>query len=390
LWRLLPPGREARADNGKVDEAIQKLMSLHAGQFVTDDPKADLDSYGLLTPELSLSLAHGTNPVLLLDFGKNSGTNRVYARRHDLSSVITVDRDSLAPWRAGYEVFRDRHLVPITGPIDSIEFKGRENFTVQRQPGNAWKVLPDGFAADPAAVNQLVNQLNDLKAAEFFKAVITAPDLPAVGLAPPSSEIILKFAVTNRAESPTNAAVVKLEFGTNHEGTVFVLRTDETSLYTIKPADYEAFPTRAWELRDRQIWNFDAADVAKFIIQMDGKTRGIDHQGTNRWSLAAGSQGIINDLAMEEVAYRLGRLGAAAWVDRGDQNAEALGFNTNSYHLTVQLRDGKSLGLDLGALDPSGVPYGRVQLDGQPWIFELPPGPAQFIKDFLIIPPYLH
>ncbi|MFO1476337.1 MAG: DUF4340 domain-containing protein, partial [Verrucomicrobiota bacterium] len=67
LWRLLPPGREARADNGKVDEAIQKLMSLHAGQFVTDDPKADLDSYGLLTPELSLSLAHGTNPVLLLD-----------------------------------------------------------------------------------------------------------------------------------------------------------------------------------------------------------------------------------------------------------------------------------------------------------------------------------
>ena len=38
--------------------------------------------------------------------------------------------------------------------------------------------------------------------------------------------------------------------------------------------------------------------------------------GTNQWSLAAGSQGIIDPPAVEETVHRLGQLTAAGWIGR--------------------------------------------------------------------------
>jgi hypothetical protein len=390
LWRIMISGWEPRADSTKVEEALRLLQNLRAEQFVSDDPKADLDSFGLQTPELSLALAQGTNSVLVLEFGKSptNSADQLYARRADQSSVVIVAKDLVGRWRAPQD-FRDRHLAPLSRPPDEIEVRGGDNFILQRQTNDTWRLLPQDVAADPALVGELITNLSGLQVAEFFKDVVTAPDLPAKGLASPVRQFILKSALTPALTGPTNLVLVQLDFGTNQEDKVFARRADESSIYTVRLADFQRLPSASWQLRQRQIWSFIESDVAQITIHQDGKTREIIHRGTNSWSLAPGSQGIINDLALEEVVHRLGTLVAVAWVEPGDQNRASYGFTPDTLKLTVELKDGRKLGVEFGGTAPSGFPYAMTRIDGQPWVFEFPWALYQFVLLYLTIPAYL-
>jgi hypothetical protein len=393
LWRIILPGWETRADSDKVREALTRLQDLRAIQFVSDDPKADLDSLGLQAPELSLAFAQGTNAVLQLHFGKSptNDTGQIYARRSDENSVITVSKDALAPWRASYDVFRDRHLVTMTGPLDSIEVRAQDHFTIERGADNTWRILPGGVAADPELVDAFIRNLGDLQVSEIVKDVVTAPDLPNVGLASPSRQFTLRAAVTNAAAGITNRIIAQLDFGTNQDDRVYARRTDESSLYTVTQADLALLPSASWQLRERRIWHFDESDVARILIHQDGRTREVVRNGVNSWSLAPGSQGIINDLAMDEVAHQLGGLTAESWIAQGDENRARYGFTTNSLRVEVELKTGRKLSVEFGATAPSGSTYALTALDDRPWIFEFPWRLYhQYVQTYLTIPATLH
>jgi hypothetical protein len=392
LWRMILPGWEPRADSAKVIEALRQLQALPVDRFVSDDPKADLESFGLQTPDLSLAFQQGTNTVLLLDFGK-SPTNdaaRVYARRHDQNTVVTVPRDLLAPWRASYEGFRDRHLVNLLGRVDEIQIHGEDDFTVHHQSGNGWRVYPKGdprgFPADPALMNEFLTNLTGLQVVGFPKDVITAPDLPAWGLDVPARSYIFRTATNNPVTGLTNVIVAQLDFGTNQDDKIFARRADETSLYTVKREDFQRLPSASWQLRERRLWSFSENDVASITIQQGGRTRKILHKGPKSWTIAPGTQGIINDLAMDEVMHRLGDLSAVVWVEHGSQNSTNYGFNPKDHQLTIELKDGRNLNVEFGSTAPSGFPYAMTTLDGQPWIFEFPWAIHQFVQMYLTVP----
>ena len=84
-------------------------------------------------------------------------------------------------------------------------------------------------------------------------------------------------------------------------------------------------------MRERRIWNFSTNDVARATIRQQGRVRQIVRNGPHNWSLAAGSQGVINDLAVEETVSGLCQLTAVAWVARGDQNRARYGFTDNGH-----------------------------------------------------------
>src|SRR5205814_142187 len=62
IWRMLWP-LELRADSGKIDQSLERLQNIRISQFVSDDPKADLETLGLQHAELELSLGMGTNVI---------------------------------------------------------------------------------------------------------------------------------------------------------------------------------------------------------------------------------------------------------------------------------------------------------------------------------------
>jgi hypothetical protein len=387
LWRLILPGWEPRADSDKVEAALQRLQGLPIDRFVTDDSKADLDAYGLQTPDISLVFAKGTNTLMLLEFGKSptNDTKQVYARRGDLASVVTVEADPLVSWRSPSD-FRDRHLVTLTAPVDVIEVTGADHFSLLRVSTNSWRVKPaqgTGFDADPTLAEAFLTNLCNLQVAEFVKDVVTDPDLPARGLAKPFREISLQMVANHPVLGPTNVVMAQLDFGTNQDDEVFVRRADESALYTVKLSDYDRLPSASWQLRDRRIWDFGAADIVRLIIQQNTNSRSLLHRGTNSWSLEAPAQGMVNVLAVEEIAHRLGELSAWAWVERGIRNPAACGFSAQDYKLTVELKDGTKRTVEIGGPAASGFPFATTVLDGESWVFEFPPELYQLLQLYL-------
>jgi hypothetical protein len=381
LWRMTRP-LEARADSDRITEALQRLQTAHVVHFVTDDTRADLSAYGLQPANLDLWLGHGTDFVSAVHLG-NSPTNDsslVYARRLDWSTILTTAKEPLSPWFGPVNDFRDPYLLELSAPVAEIEVRGKDNFTLQRQGTNRWRVAGENFPVDAGSVQQFIKDLASLRVAEFVKDVVTKPDLPAYGLATPAQQTTLFSAVDD-----TNAVIAQLLFGTTQTNEIFVRRADEDSVYAISLEDYNQLPEAGWQFRERQIWHFPEADVAQIIIHQDGKTRQIVHNGPNQWSLAPGSQGIIVPAAIEETAHRFGELTATAWLARNVTDPQKFGFKPENLSITLELKNGVKHTVDFG-LSGSQTALAAVTLDGERWAFVFPPVLYQFVLSYLTIP----
>jgi uncharacterized protein DUF4340 len=216
------------------------------------------------------------------------------------------------------------------------------------------------------------------------KDAVTPEEFPKYGLAPPSRKYILKQNATNAAAGATNLVVAELDFGKTYEDKiegdkVYARRgdlLDESSVYAVKAGEVQALPVTGLQLRDRRIWNFSGEDVSRVTLRVNGKLEQLIRKGSNKWAIAAGSQAIIDELAVEAGVVDLGELEAAAWVERGDQNRARYGFSDNSLQISfeVNLQDKpQTLTIDFGGRSPRGLRYASVRMDdGQNWIFEFP------------------
>jgi hypothetical protein len=385
LWRLTRP-MSARADNQRVHLALQKLNATRVAQFVTDDPKADLERFGLGAPDLEMTLAQGTNTVATYQFGRSptNDSTQVYARHLGFNAIVTVPNDFLELWRASLNQFRDPRVVSFTRPVDQIEFAGGEPFTVQRAASNSWRVVQAAtLPVDAGLVDDLITTLGNLSI-EQFKDSITEPDLARYGLAEPIRQVVVSSAATNSV-GLTNLVLAALSFGTTN-GEYYARRADENPVYTIRAGDFQKLPAAPWQLRERRLWNFSEHDVVRLVMQQADQRRELRRAGTNSWSFAPGSQGIINAFAVEETVHRFGELAATAWVGRGDGQRERFGFTTNGLALTIELKNGVKHAVEFGGVSPENYPYAAVTREGETWVFEFPIGLHQLML-FALAPP---
>jgi hypothetical protein len=374
LWRMAWP-LDARANNMLIEEALRKLLKIRIREFVSDEPKVDLEPLGLSPPELELSFSKSTNNLALLHFGRSptNDANRVYARRPGAPGVFTVDKDLLLDWCALLNDFRDPHLVSTTEPLDSIEIVcGEEHSTLQRREDNSWKVSPGDFQADTGLMASLLSNLTNLPVAKFVNDVVNAADLPGYGLASPLLRLVLTS--SSPVSSPPCTNVLSLDFGrgTNMQDKVFAKRSDESVVYAIFTNDFARLPSATWDLRDRTLCHFSKDDVASVTLRVHGKLCQMIHKGPLSWSFAPGSQGIINDGAIEETIRGVVQTSAIVWTARGPDSRKAYGFTDDGYHITLDLKNGEKFDLEFGGQAPSGNIYAAVRLEGQPWILEFP------------------
>jgi hypothetical protein len=388
-WRMVYP-LQARANNAKAEEALQALQSVRVLQFVPDDPKADAETFGLQAPELEVALGQGTNTIARLQFGKSltNDTRLVYGRRLGLNAIVAVPKDLLAPWYVQVNDFRDPFLVTLTAPVAVIDVRGQDSFSLRQQTNDTWRVLPQDFPADAGLVKDLLSSLSALHIVEFKEDVTIAANLPAYGLASPVRQYTLRSATTNSSLGPTNAIIAELHFGTNQADRIFAQRADEPSfVYAVKLADFQRLPAASWEMRERQIWSFSTNDVARVTIRQQGRTRQIIRNGPFEWSLALGSQGIINALAVEATVSGLCQLAATAWVARGEQNRARYGFTDNGDQVTLEFKKGDKASVEFSNQAAPNLPYAAVTLDGQLWVFQFPTWLYDYVQKYLSAPP---
>ncbi len=375
LWRMIWPLNSARADNARIHEALGKLEHLKVRQFVSDDPKADLDSFGLGLPTLDLSLGSGTNFISVLQLGKPvpTATNEVYARRLGSPVVFTVDDRLLAAWRGGsVNDFRDPHLLTSAQTITRIEVHGSENFLLLRETSGIWRMQPPNFPVDSQLVQDFIADLRGLKIVQFTKDVVNPPDLPQFGLATPARRYSISTGADGSSSATTNCPLTELSFGTvtNQPDKVFVWRPDESSVYAVATNDYARLPSHSWQLRERKLWDFTIDEVAGVTIQQAGRSRELIRGAAHQWSFAPGSQGIINDLAVEETVRGIVQSAAVAWVGRGEAARKSYGLAEPVHQVTFHLKNGRKATLQFGTEAPSTNRYAGLEQDGEYWVLE--------------------
>ena len=383
LWRMVRP-LAARADGARITAALQQLQAGRITQFVTDDVRVDLSSYGLQPAEFDVWLGHGTNFTAAIHTGKNlPETAQVFARREGWNVVVTAAKDIFAAWRGAVNDFRDPHLFSFTAPVAEIEVRGQNHFTLQKQGADYWTVAGEKYTADNDNVQNFLKLLGGLRAADFVKDTATATDLQGFGFTPTSPQIILRGAVGD-----TNSVLAQLIFGTNEPSRVLVKRGDEDFIYALKPEDFARLPEAGWEFRDRHIWNFTETNVAQITLRQNGKLRELVRTGENKWSLGPNSQGILNNPpAIEETIHRLGELTAAGWVAHNVTAPEKFGLSTNNLSITIDLKTGGKLSVDFGAeLARAQTALAAIDFGGDRWVFVFPPVLYQFVSTYLTIP----
>jgi len=383
-WRMVYP-LPARADNTRIESALQGLQGLRVQQFVPEDSKADLEAFGLQPPELEIAFGLGTNTTALLQFGRSptNDSRLVYARRIGQNTVVAVPGDLLASWREKVNDFRDPYLISQATAATVIEAQCEDRFSLQQDTNGMWRALPENFPADAGLVKDFLSSLNSLRVIQFIDVVIE-PDLPGYGLAPPARRYTLKSAPANSPAGATNAIIADLGFGTNQAGKAFARRADESFVCGITTNDFQRLPAASWQMRERRIWSISTNDIDRVIIRQQGKVRQIKRNGPHQWSLI--TQGIINDLAVEETVRGLCDLTASAWVARGEQNRARHGFTDKGWQITLELKGGEKRTVEFGGEAPSGFRCAAVTLDGTPWIFEFPLALYQDVAGYLTIP----
>jgi hypothetical protein len=378
LWRIVTSDFAARADKTRIKELLEHIAALRIKQFVSDEPAVDLESRGLQNPEFQFAVANGTNGLVILQFGK-SPTNdsaQVFARRLGQNAIVTVDRSGLNPWPTQL-TFRDPHLISAKEDFAAIEVQGGDNFSLLRLTNGSWQVMPQNFVADQESISNLCATLSGIQIVQY-KDTVPEQGLSNYGLDKPFLKYVLQRPVAGSPMTLATNLPLGLHFGTNQEDKVWVRRTDETDggihiLYAIKTNDYQCLATTSWQFRDHRVWSFSINDLASVTIHQGGKAKQMVRTGDHRWSLSAGSQGIIDGMAVEETVIDLVNLSATEWLGRGEKSRAWFGFAAPDHTITLEFKNGEKRTFELGAKTAPDFPVAAVILDGEPWVFRIPP-----------------
>ncbi len=391
LWFMNHPWR-ARADSGLVNGLLGQLRSLPVSRFVSDDPQADLEGFGLQsspqTPDLTLVFSNGAKLAAALQIGA-SPTNEpglAYARRDDPSNIVLVAREPFRAWQADYTNFLDQHFISLSpGWIESIETHGRDDFAVRKGTNGQWEVhARQDFPADATLMEDWLAALTNVPTA-IEKTVVA--DFSEYGLVHPA----LRYSIRFGAEAGSNAAA-QLEFGTNNNGQVFERRTDEDFVNTIGRDEFDRLPQVSWQMRDRRVWSFESSNVVSVTIHQLGGTRKFLRDPNGDWTFAPGYHGppFIDSPSLEEGVHRIGNLTAIYWDGVGDDSLERFGFAKADHNLEFEVKrpNGvETLRIEFGGRSPYTHPYASVVRDGQRLIFEFPADLFEnFVEHDLTIP----
>ncbi len=374
-WRLVSP-RSARADHARVEQLLQQLQAAQIGAFAAEQGVADLEPFGLAKPQAGLVFMRGTNTVLSVDFG-NSPTNAtelVFARRSSPEGLVLVSRELVDAVAVPYAEYLDYRLVdrPVER-LEKVSIAGDESFALVRGTNGVWGLAETTpRPADPGLVGSFLEQLSKLRVVEVAKEVVIDLDLPNYGLAEPRRSLTLQWAVDGGEKDVPS---LRLDFGSVQDRRVFARRSDEVPVYTLAQEDFFSLPSAAYELRDRRLWEFATNEVVGVSLMVGGATNRIIRSSGGQWSIAPGSQGMVNTFAMEEAMHRMGGLRARFWVDQGLDKLPDYGITQRDHRVAIDLRQGgelKTLQLAFGANSPSGGPFAATKLEGVVTVFECP------------------
>jgi len=373
LWQVIQPAPAKRGDVTRIEQLLSNVLLWEAADFTSDDPRVDLEPYGLHSPVAELALLKGTNRLATVQFG-NADTNQpdfVYARLLNHTNVVVVQKKWLDEIRTPVWNYCDHRLSSTIAPsaVARVEVQAGENLVLSQSTNGVWRVTePVALPADPLLVEQhLLRNVMQLQADKLEAEVVG--DFSVYGLTEPSARYTL------RTRGGTNAIHSQITFGTPTEGGFFARRADEDFVYVVGENARRALPSYAYELRDRKLWGFLANEVAKITVVDGDRSTVLQRNNSGVWTRTGQPLKPDELRSIPLQLSLLGKLRAEAWTARGADKLSVYGIIDKRQSVTLELlRDGKVVErkVQFGKPTPAGHTYAVATdpLDQEVVVFE--------------------
>ena len=252
-WEIAAPARYP-ADSSEVRALLASARGLRADDFVSDHASADLGTYGLTSPQLTLSVWLGKDraqkTLLIGGVHEDPQKKTLYAKRGERPTVYTIADYSFKNLDKDLGTLRDKTVLPFekekTAKI-AVTRKEGAGFTLAKREGT-WHVEGPGEGTERApTISRFVDDVAGLKGNEIVAE--GGVDLAKYGLDDPDVSI----AVSDENGAPLGtlmAARGTAGGGSDAEAQSFVAAQDRGIVYGVKPYVYDRIDKRAADLRE--------------------------------------------------------------------------------------------------------------------------------------------
>lgn len=249
LWGMSSPVR-TRGDMIAM-ESITNALSYIRAKTKIDDKKIRLSDYGLDKPACRVGASDGRKTIAEIEVGgKSPFGDATYVKRAGDASIYIVDEVNVAPFRKTVNELRDRSVIDnirrsevrsvsvTAGGRGSVCEKrtggGKESATEKgkKKPLPEWHYGNRKTADCESAMDGLLSEVDFMQVTEFVDN--PSADPAVYGFADPAYLLEIRFA---------KKAPLRLEFGTNMNGGVYVRNDTRKEIYRIDPALIEKLET---------------------------------------------------------------------------------------------------------------------------------------------------
>lgn len=164
-WDLQHP-ITAEADGSKIAELLRKARSLRVKRFV-DDGATKLDEYGLVTPEVTLSLELEKDKKIALSLSsQKDGEGSMYMTVNQGPVVYEVEGNIINSFTQSYDQLRLRKLYSFDpDAVQSFKLTQPAGEIQATKEGGAWKL--NDKEGDPHFIEEYLKTVSELEAASF-------------------------------------------------------------------------------------------------------------------------------------------------------------------------------------------------------------------------------
>ena len=364
-WTIIKP-KKLEADTQAVEEFLRAFQLAKVSRVV-DESGADLQSYGLATPPLTVSirLASGTQTLRLGDSGPLSSS--LYAMREGTPKVLLTTLSGREILTTSVQDFRRKRVLQFDRDrVTRLKVVTPQETVVLHKEGHGakseWTIkAPVETAADQPEVRSLLLALEDLKALSFF-------DDPKDRQAKQAT-LGKPFASFTIHESERDRELTLFRDPRDRTLT-YAATLREEALAQITPAAAKDLTKGLFALRNKQLIAAEPDRVKTLVIKKDGLEYSIAHEGSD-W-LVDGDPGAKADaVRMNMFVSRVVRLQAERIVTEKPTELKRYGLTSPVAELIAADAQGKLLGRIALGRQEQGLAY--AQGSAMPGVFQVRP-----------------
>lgn len=246
---------------------------------------------------------------------------------------------------------------PVDGGKVDLEFQTLEilakgqNTKLERKDGK-WRVVsPVDAAADRFVVDQITSQLQTAKFKEKLEEKPTAEDLKKYGLDSP------RFTASATARFPDGTSkTLKISAGIDNpfDGSVYAQRDSDPAVYTAEGGLRYALEKDTFDLRDKEIFPFDDANLAR-IEAKGGANYTLERGAKNAWQLKAPIDSVADQQAVTQMIASIRGERAQAFLPDSPERRKDLGLEKPLLDVTV--------GVQMPTVETVRIRFGSPQAD---------------------------